>query len=57
MTILSTIVQIKQIEVASIKLDEVHNNAYIKVVSVKANPRKAKIVIDISSSSKLLEKL
>ncbi|RLA84517.1 MAG: type III restriction endonuclease subunit R, partial [Epsilonproteobacteria bacterium] len=47
---------VKQIEVANVKLDEAHNNAYIKVMSIKANPRSAKIEIDINNSGRTSRK-
>jgi type III restriction enzyme len=47
---------VKQIEVANVKLDEAHNNAYIKVISIKANPRSAKIEIDINNNGKTSRK-
>ena len=39
---------VKQIEVANVKLEDTSNKPYIKLVSVKANPRSAKIEIDIN---------
>lgn len=47
---------VKQIEVANVKLDEAKNNAYVKVVSIKANPRSAKIEIDINNNGKTSRK-
>ena len=47
---------VKQIEVANVKLDEAHNNAYIKVISIKANPRSAKIEIDVNNNGKTSRK-
>jgi len=38
---------VKQIEVANVQLEDTSNKAYIKLVSVKANPRSANIEIDI----------
>ncbi len=38
---------VKQIEVANVKLEDTSNKAYIRLVSVKANPRSAKIEIDV----------
>jgi len=42
---------VKQIEVANVKIDDSSNKAYIKLVSVKANPRSAKVEIDITKNS------
>ncbi|MFK5938223.1 MAG: DEAD/DEAH box helicase family protein [Sulfurimonas sp.] len=39
---------VKQIEVANVKLEDTSNKPYIKLVSVKANPRSAKIEIDVN---------
>ena len=39
---------VKQIEVANVKLEDTSNKPYIKLLSVKANPRSAKIEIDIN---------
>jgi len=47
---------VKQIEVANVKLDEAHNSAYIKVISIKANPRSAKVEIDINNKGKTSRK-
>jgi len=41
---------VKQIEVANIKLEDTSNKAYISLVSVKANPRSAKVEIDLNQS-------
>jgi type III restriction enzyme len=41
---------VKQIEVANVKLEDSSNKAYISLVSVKANPRSAKVEIDINQS-------
>ena len=41
---------VKQIEVANVKLQDSSNKAYISLVSVKANPRSAKVEIDINQS-------
>lgn len=41
---------VKQIEVANVKIDDSSNKAYIKLVSVKANPRSAKVEIDITKN-------
>lgn len=38
---------VKQIEVANVKLEDTSNKVYIKLLSVKANPRSAKIEIDV----------
>ncbi len=38
---------VKQIEVANVKLEDTSNKAYIRLVSVKASPRSAKIEIDV----------
>ena len=47
---------VKQIEVANVKLDEAQNSAYIKVISIKANPRSAKLEIDINNKGKTSRK-
>ena len=39
---------VKQIEVANVKLEDTSNKPYMKLVSVKANPRSAKIEIDVN---------
>jgi len=39
---------VKQIEVANVKLEDTSNKPYIKLISVKANPRSAKIEIDVN---------
>ena len=39
---------VKQIEVANVKLEDTSNKAYIRLVSVKANPRSARVEIDIN---------
>ena len=46
---------VKQIEVASIRVQDGHNNAYIKLLSVnnKKSPITAKIELDISKSGKI----
>ncbi|QOP45549.1 type III restriction-modification system endonuclease [Sulfurimonas paralvinellae] len=41
---------VKQIEVANVKIDDSSNKAYIKLLSVKANPRSAKVEIDITKN-------
>ena len=48
---------VKQIEVAHIKLEDSANEAYIKLVSVKAKPRSAKIEIDVKQNSTTKRKL
>lgn len=42
---------VKQIEVANVKLEDTSNKPYIRLVSVKANPRSAKIEIDLIQNS------
>lgn len=39
---------VKQIEVANVKLEDTSNKPYIKLVSVSASPRSAKIEIDVN---------
>ena len=39
---------VKQIEVANVKLEDTSNKPYIKLISVKVNPRSAKIEIDVN---------
>ena len=41
---------VKQIEVANVKIDDSSNKAYIKLISVKASPRSAKVEIDITKN-------
>jgi type III restriction enzyme len=41
---------VKQIEVANVKIDDNSNKAYIKLLSVKVNPRSAKVEIDITKN-------
>jgi len=41
---------VKQIEVANVKLEDTSNKTYISLVSVKANPRSAKVDIDVNQS-------
>ena len=41
---------VKQIEVANVKIDDTSNKPFIKLLSVKANPRSAKIEIDINKN-------
>ncbi len=48
---------VKQIEVANVKLEDSSNKAYIRVVSVKANPRIAKVEIDINQSGRTTRKV
>lgn len=47
---------VKQIEVANVKIDDSSNKAYIKLLSVKANPRSATIEIDISKNGNTTRK-
>ena len=47
---------VKQVEVASVQLKDTSNSPYIKLVSVKANPRSAKIEIDVNSAGKTKRK-
>ncbi|CAA6809043.1 MAG: Type III restriction enzyme, res subunit:DEAD/DEAH box helicase, N-terminal [uncultured Campylobacterales bacterium] len=47
---------VKQIEVASIGTSESYNQAYLRLISVKAKPRSAKIEIDISKNAKTTRK-
>ena len=47
---------VKQIEVANVQLNESSNQAYLKLQSIKANPRSAKLEIDISSNGKTTRK-
>jgi len=48
---------VKQIEVASVELEDTSNTPYIKLISVKANPRNAKIEIDINNKGKTQRKI
>lgn len=48
---------VKQIEVANVRLSESANNAYVKLLSVKATPRSAQIEIDINQSGKTVRKV
>lgn len=48
---------VKQIEVASIELEDTSNSPYIKLISVRANPRNAKIEIDINNKGKTQRKI
>ncbi len=41
---------VKQIEVASVELEDTSNKAYIRLVSVKANPRTAKVECEINQN-------
>lgn len=41
---------VKQIEVANVQLEDSSNKPYIKLISVSANPRSAKIEIDINQN-------
>jgi len=41
---------VKQIEVANVRVDDSSNKAYVKLLSVKANPRSAKIEMDITKN-------
>jgi type III restriction enzyme len=47
---------VKQIEVANVQLNESSNQAYLKLQSIKATPRSAKLEIDISSNGKTTRK-
>lgn len=47
---------VKQIEVANVQLNESANLAYMKLLSVKAKPRSAKLEIDINNSGKTSRK-
>lgn len=40
---------VKQIEVANVKIDDTSNKPFIKLLSVKANPRSAKVEIDVNN--------
>ncbi len=48
---------VKQIEVANVKLEDTSNKAYIRVVSVKANPRSAKVEIDVNQNGRTTRKV
>ena len=48
---------VKQIEVANVKLEDSSNKAYIRVVSVKANPRSAKVEIDVNQNGRTTRKV
>ena len=48
---------VKQIEVANVKLEDTSNKAYIRVVSVMANPRSAKVEIDVNQSGRTTRKV
>ncbi|MDP2750051.1 MAG: DEAD/DEAH box helicase family protein [Nanoarchaeota archaeon] len=41
---------VKQIEVANVKIDDTSNKPFVKLLSVKASPRSAKIEIDINQN-------
>ncbi|MBA1419433.1 MAG: DEAD/DEAH box helicase family protein, partial [Epsilonproteobacteria bacterium] len=41
---------VKQIEVANVKIDDSSNKAYIKLLSVKANPRSAKVELYLTKN-------
>ncbi len=47
---------VKQIEVANVKLEDTSNKPYIKLLSVKASPRSAKIEIDINEKGSVKRK-
>ncbi len=47
---------VKQIEVANIQISDTFNKPYIKLISVKASPRSAKIEIDINQNSSTVRK-
>jgi type III restriction enzyme len=47
---------VKQIEVASIDVKNNHNQAYIKLISVKSNPRQASVEVDVMSKGKVTRK-
>lgn len=47
---------VKQIEVANVKISDTSNKPYIKLLSVKATPRSAKIEIDINQNSNTVRK-
>jgi len=47
---------VKQIEVASVGIKNDHNQAYIKLVSVKPQPRSASIEVDVMSKGKVTRK-
>ncbi|MCF6339599.1 MAG: DEAD/DEAH box helicase family protein [Sulfurimonas sp.] len=48
---------VKQIEVANVKLEDTSNRAYIRLVSVKANPRSAKIEIYVIQNGSTKRKI
>ncbi len=48
---------VKQIEVANVQLEDTSNKAYIRVVSVKTNPRSAKVEIDLNQSGRTTRKV
>jgi len=47
---------VKQIEVANVKLEDTSNKPYIKLLSVKASPRSAKIEIDVNEKGTIKRK-
>jgi type III restriction enzyme len=47
---------VKQIEVANVKLEDTSNKPYIKLISVKASPRSAKIEIDVNEKGSVKRK-
>ncbi len=47
---------VKQIEVANVKLEDTSNKAYIRLISVNANPRSAKVEIDVNKDGKTQRK-
>jgi type III restriction enzyme len=47
---------VKQIEVANVQISDTSNKPYIKLISVKASPRSAKIEIDINQNSSTVRK-
>ena len=47
---------VKQIEVANVKLEDTSNKPFIKLLSVKASPRSAKIEIDVNEKGSVRRK-
>lgn len=47
---------VKQIEVANVQISDTSNKPYIKLISVKATPRSAKIEIDLNQNSSTVRK-
>ncbi len=47
---------VKQIEVANVKLEDTSNKPYVKLLSVKASPRSAKIEIDVNEKGSVKRK-